>query len=270
MSIHIQVLGSTSSGNSTLLWNSAGRILIDCGFSARYTIKQLQTHHFSFKSLSAILLTHLHSDHLSVSMLNRIVHEKIPLYCHNNIADILSSRRPVLNHEKLLHPFNEEIFTIGSFSAQAFAVPHDSQGGCFGFSITATTADIQKKITVATDLGYPSEDIQTHFHNADVIIIESNHDSAMLEKSSRPQWLKDRIKSIGHLSNEQCTSFIKSILGHSSRLPKAIILAHISQQCNTNCLAQQCVEDMLRQNNFNGIEVIQTFHRKANQLLRLE
>ena len=267
MKINIQVLGSTSSGNCTVIWNKKDAIMIDCGFSQKYICQNLKLINLDLSLISGTLITHTHTDHVQRHILHRLIKEKVPIFCHSKVCKDLDKKYPEIKtarHLNLLKTFKKETVNIGSFKAQAFEVPHDSTGGCFGFNIFSRSNSREKKITVATDLGYPTNDILPHFFNSDVIIIEANHDKDMLENSSRPYWLKKRIAKLGHLSNGQCADLLEEVLNNSKKLPKAIILAHISQECNTNNNAVSCIKNMLRQNNCDTIEIIETYKMKAN------
>ena len=272
MGINLQVLGSTSAGNCTVIWDNRNALLIDCGFSQKYIYQNLKDINLDFTHISGLLITHTHTDHVNKSILSRFVKEHIPIYCHKKVYKDLSKKYQEIALARklnLLNTFSKELFTIGSFKAQAFEVPHDSSGGCFGFNIFSRSNSSKKKITVATDLGYPADTILPHFIDSDLIVIEANHDSDMLENSPRPRWLKKRITRIGHLSNSQCADLLKKVLSRSNKLPKAIILAHISQECNTNNDAVGCIKRMLGQNNYNKIKVIETHKRKANNTVSI-
>lgn len=272
MGINLQVLGSTSAGNCTLVWNSSNALLIDCGFSQKYISRSLNRINLDFSRISGLLITHTHTDHIRRSILSRFIKEGIPLFCHTKVYRDLNRKYDqikVARKLNLLTTFNSDLFSIGTFEAQAFEVPHDSSGGCFGFTIFSRSQTGKKKVTIATDLGYPSERLLPYFIDSDLIVIEANHDSDMLKNSLRPRWLKKRITEIGHLSNSQCAELLKDILNRSNNLPKAIILAHISQECNTNDDAVSCIKKMLLQNNYTGIEVHETFKRKANNTVSI-
>ena len=60
-------LGSGSRGNATLITSGKTTLMIDCGFSAREAVKRLQLLNIDPASLSAILITHEHADHMAVS-----------------------------------------------------------------------------------------------------------------------------------------------------------------------------------------------------------
>lgn len=269
MNTHIQVLGSTSAGNSTIIWNENDFIMVDCGFSQRYTVQNLDNQNLQIENLSGVLITHTHTDHIHESMLTRLLKLQIPLYCHEKTKKWVLNKYPSLEdsfEDDSIITFDQEPFSVGSFTVKGFEVPHDSPGGCFGYNIY-TSEQKPKKVSISTDLGFPGNSLYNYFTDSDVIILESNHDLDMLNDSQRPSWLKRRIRKIGHLSNEQCAEFLKQILENSTRYPKAIILAHISQECNTNEHAVNSIESMLNLNQYSDIEIIQTYKRQANTVL---
>ena len=65
MGVSVSVLASGSRGNSTVIESSQARILVDAGISCRETFKRLKSIGLDPRSLSAILITHEHSDHVS-------------------------------------------------------------------------------------------------------------------------------------------------------------------------------------------------------------
>jgi phosphoribosyl 1,2-cyclic phosphodiesterase len=81
----------------------------------------------------------------------------------------------------------------------------------------------------------------------------------MLENSPRPEWLKKRIREIGHLSNHQCAEFVGEIVQASTEPPRSVMLAHISQQCNTNELAQQATTEVLARTGAPSVRVHESF-----------
>ncbi len=144
---------------------------------------------------------------------------------------------------------------IGSLGIEAFEVPHDSPGGCFGYSLV----DGDARMTLATDVGFPQERLVRHFAGSQTIVIESNHDPDMLERSGRPEWLKRRIRERGHLSNDQCADLLTAVVRSSSVLPATVVLAHISQECNTNMLAVRTASGALARESAAGVTVVETF-----------
>ncbi|HDO26349.1 MAG TPA: MBL fold metallo-hydrolase, partial [Nitrospirae bacterium] len=137
MDLNIRVLGSTSSGNCTVIWDSSSAIMIDCGFSPRYTSQNLEALDLDISSLSGVLITHTHSDHVKRSMLKKLVKEQVPVFCHDGIREGLVNQYRSMRKARdlgLLRTFGKEEFLSGPFRVRGFEVPHDSTGGCFGFN----------------------------------------------------------------------------------------------------------------------------------------
>ena len=61
----LSVLASSSSGNSTLVATERTRLLVDAGLSRKETFERLNAIGVAPETLSAILITHEHSDHIS-------------------------------------------------------------------------------------------------------------------------------------------------------------------------------------------------------------
>ncbi len=228
MEIHIQVLGSSSSGNSTLIWNEQTRLLIDFGFGIRYLQAHLVGLGLSIDEIDAALITHTHYDHVKPTVLKRFAKNQTPVYCTPAMQSDLLDKFPVAAKVNF-RPMNGAQENINDFLVQSFEVPHDVSGGCVGYSIRHGG----KKIVLSTDLGFIPQGLDAHFLESDLIIIESNYDPHMLENSNRPWELIERIKTIGHLSNGQSANFVVQVVEQSDKKPKAVALAHLSQECNT-------------------------------------
>jgi phosphoribosyl 1,2-cyclic phosphodiesterase len=103
--------------------------------------------------------------------------------------------------------------------------------------------------------------------DSDVVVIESNYDAEMLERSGRPAWLKDRIRIGGHLSNEQCAEGILRIVQQSKQPPKVFALAHISKECNTNGMAHDCTASALQQHGITNVAVFETYPQRSSRTM---
>jgi len=245
-SIRLKVLGSSSSGNSTLVWTDEGAVLVDIGFSQRYMNERLSEAGLPFEAIKAVLITHLHGDHINRAMLNKVLREQIPVYLHRRLRPELV-RRFKIKDRRMLRVFEADPFEAGPFTACGFQVPHDSFGGCFAYNLHNSG----KKISIATDMGFPENGLAESFKDSDLIIIESNHDPDLLANSGRSAELIERIRGIGHLSNEQCVRFLDDVLQRSAVMPQAVILAHLSSDCNLPRLAEQGVSRMLQSRSLN-------------------
>ena len=62
--LHLHILGSGSKGNCALIEGPQGLIMIDDGLSRRETLKRMAKLGFSADNVSALLITHEHSDHI--------------------------------------------------------------------------------------------------------------------------------------------------------------------------------------------------------------
>ena len=268
--LHVQSFGSSSAGNCTLVWDNESAVLVDCGFSPRFTNQNLQRLRKNLAEVSAVVITHSHSDHIHPVMVETLLRNKVPIYCHEQVFGSVSKRFKHLMtdyYKKYFRTFDGQDFRIRSLDIHTFEVPHDSEGGCFGYSISKGTDGNRKKVTISTDMGYPKTGLADEFVNSDVIVIESNHDTEMLENSNRPAYLIQRIKNIGHLSNRQSAEFIVDIVNKSYKHPVAVMLAHISQQCNTNELAEECMTSALKKNNFDQTKVEMTYKNMPSNLI---
>jgi phosphoribosyl 1,2-cyclic phosphodiesterase len=268
----VQNLGSSSAGNCTLLRDGSHILLIDCGFPTTYTRTELGRLNLNYSHISGLLITHIHGDHINKWTLKALIENRVPVYCSTEIAKILERKFDFIGKSGrtgIIHPVSDDMLNIAGFRVTGFPVLHDSEGGCLGYSIFKGNNGEQKKITIATDLGNAENGLEEKFADSDVIIIESNHDEEMLENSGRPYILIQRIKKTGHLSNRQCSEFMLTVLKNSVKLPSHIMLAHISQQCNTNKLAAGSLADMLKINNYRDIEIVETFKDRPSKKIVL-
>jgi phosphoribosyl 1,2-cyclic phosphodiesterase len=262
---NVCVLASTSAGNCTVIWNDGLSLLVDCGTSIAYTETSLAGLGLSLRGLSAVFITHCHGDHVNRSAINRLVEYNVPVHCHADVARVLKKNHPALRDKKgALVAYTNEKGRCGGFSYAPFSVPHDSNGGCFGYSFFLDHPAGTRKISIATDIGFAPPDLVARFADSDIIVIESNHDVKMLAESSRPQWLKDRIVKTGHLSNDQCGAFMHEVLTASVNIPAAIVLAHISQECNTNHCAKVRMHETLAVVRQLSVAVVETFKEKPS------
>lgn len=270
--MNTRVLGSSSAGNSTVVWDDQAAILIDCGFRASYIHRHLERLRLPLSSFSGAVLTHLHNDHVHEEIIQELVDNRTPIFLPPKLR--MTARKTftgirLAEAHGLLQTLEEPHSNIGSFNVGAFEVFHDAPGGCYGYIIRKETPERSMKVVMATDVGFTSRPMVEAFANADLMIIESNHDPDMLENSGRPDWLKRRIRERGHLSNEECARFLVEVLNASEKGPEAIILAHVSQECNTIELAIQRTTSALVEAGYSGIRVLPTYRGKPNESVKI-
>lgn len=238
-------LASGSRGNSLLVESKYQRILIDAGLSALQIKSRLESIKIEPDSINAIILTHAHRDHvIGANTFSR--QYGIPIYGHPDTLDELTF---LLNGNKKIVPWKGP-FSIGDIDLEPFRVSHDAFP-TVGYLISHQN----KKMAVCTDLGIVTPEVKDSIKLAQFIILESNHDPEMLLNGPYPWELKERIASrVGHLSNHDCGTFLKSIL-HGN--VQKILLAHLSQENNTPIIARQTVLDYLRIKDESIVEVIE-------------
>ncbi len=213
-------LGSGSKGNATLVQAAETTLLIDCGFSLKYMLSALEQKACVPDDLTAILVTHEHSDHISgVNTLAK--RYNIPVYLTPGTA---RAQKICSEKNQLIHFIADKPILIGDILVKPVTVPHDAREPCqFVFSHD------HRKLGVMTDLGSISSYVADQYSHCDALLLEANHDVPMLWAGPYPPSLKQRvIGDWGHLSNEQAAQF----LSNQESLPKLLVLGHISEKNN--------------------------------------
>lgn len=232
------ILGSGSAGNSTYIETCDNRFLIDAGFSAKKIEERLSIIGVEASTLSAILITHEHGDHiLGAGVLSRKY--KIPIYITQKSYEVAKKRLGKID-EHLIKYIERTFYLSEHTHITPFDVMHDAIQ-TIGFNVQDRQ---ESKLSIATDIGYATNVVKECFRNSDAIIIESNYDPEMLLTGPYPWDVKERVKSKrGHFSNECSAKFIESVYTKNLR---EIFLAHISKDNNTHRLAHKTVTEYLQ------------------------
>ena len=178
-------LYSGSSGNCFLIQSDNTNILVDAGVSLKKIVSALEELKIDINNINAILVTHEHTDHSkSLGMLS--VKYDIPIFINKETLNALGSTCNKIPKNNI-NIFNMlTYFTIEDFKIFPFPVPHDAANPC-GFNIYYNN----KKLTVATDIGYVSDYLMEYLKNSSSILLESNYDPDILKISSYP-YLKSK------------------------------------------------------------------------------
>lgn len=221
-------LFSSSKGNCAYFRSGSDEFLIDAGVSAKRICDALRGIGTDIKNISAIFITHEHSDHikgLSVICKKYGVPVYAPYLCKNYINSYYPEVSPFIVEN---NPGNTVV--LSDTSVTAYATPHDSQG-----SVCYRITTPKGVIGYATDIGHISDQVWEALCGADSVVVESNHDLELLENGPYPRSLKNRILSdYGHLSNCDCGEVLCR-LAYSGT--KHIVLAHLSEENNRPPLA---------------------------------
>ncbi|MBM7622851.1 MBL fold metallo-hydrolase [Sporohalobacter salinus] len=236
ISLEVCSLASGSSGNSIYIATDKRKILIDAGLSGKRISERLDKLSVDGSELDAILVTHEHRDHIKgVGVLSRRFN--LPIYATEKTWAVaeedLGKIKP--NHRCII---NKEGLTLGDLEIESFEIPHDAVDPV-GF----TLKNQSKKVSVATDIGYMTEEIMSNLKNSELVILESNHDLEMLKAGPYPWSLKKRIMSKeGHLSNDDAAATVVELVKNSV---ERILLAHLSKDNNVPELAHLTIKNMV-------------------------
>ena len=232
--MRVTVLASGSKGNSTYIETNKTKILIDAGISYIQVKNRLLERGIALGEIDAIFISHEHSDHVR-ELASILKKTNAVLYIDRISYDVINNK----TNNSLL-PF-KTIFIKNDCKynfEDVFVVPiplsHDSKV-CHGFLMKEDSDEFNQTFASITDTGIIQEKYFKLLSSINTLMIESNHDVDMLVNSSRPWILIQRILSKkGHLSNEECVSYLSKIV---SKDTKNIILAHLSEECNDVNLA---------------------------------
>ncbi|OFI06598.1 putative metallo-hydrolase YycJ [Clostridium acetireducens DSM 10703] len=247
-------LYSGSTGNSIFVSSNNTKLLIDAGLSGKNIDKALNEIGECSKDIDAILVTHEHTDHIKgVGVLSRKY--DIPIYANIPTWEAMSSSIGKLKN-KNIKIINSRELSIKDVDIINYKIPHDAASP-LGYAICHKN----KKACIATDLGFFTKEIKDVAKDADVVLLESNHDIEMLKFGPYPYNLKRRILSnVGHLSNEDCGKAILNIL---SSKPKKIVLGHLSKTNNYPKLAYQTVINILKEKDVTNKDIILSMAKRT-------
>lgn len=235
-------LYSGSSGNSALVEEDGRYLLVDMGRSCRMTINALKALELPLENLNGILVTHEHSDHVA-GLAVFLKRYPVPVYGSTATLRYLAEHALVPAQTELVD-IDGRTADIGGFSVQSFETSHDSVA-CRGYRITTPC---NKVVSIATDLGYVSDEVMANLLLSDVVGLESNYDRGMLMAGPYPYYLKTRIASPnGHLSNDDCASTLVTLAQNGCR---NFSLCHISKENNTPELALENVRAAMHEAGF--------------------
>jgi phosphoribosyl 1,2-cyclic phosphodiesterase len=229
--LRFKSLGSGSSGNATVVQAHDGfrttHLLIDCGLGIRELHKRLGRAGMLAEHVDAIFITHEHADHIGC-VRQFALRERIPVYMSH--GTYVGMGEP--DFEGLLHIACDGVpVAIGSMEVRPFTVPHDARE-----PLQLTCTDGAVRFGVLTDLGRSSDHVMQQLAGCATLLLECNHDPAMLEQSTYPWFLKRRIGGgWGHLANEAAATIAQALRAGGL---KKVVAAHLSEQNNRPDLAR--------------------------------
>ncbi len=243
--LKLHVLASGSAGNAAIVEDTrtSTGVLIDCGICKHELFNRAQGVGFDVRAISAILVTHEHTDH--TKGIGVALRGLAKLGC----APAVYALDPVRTSSKELRDAAAscdvrsfrlgETLSFEGIEAHPFPTSHDASGSC-GFRVESSDGDA---VGFLTDSGIVLPEAHDALRDVRILALESNHDPKMLESGPYPWSVKQRVGSErGHLSNDQAASALEALLGKRT---EQVVAMHVSQNNNTYRLALQGLSDVV-------------------------
>ncbi len=237
MHVIAEMLASGSSGNSMLITAGDHHLLLDAGIGPRILSAALSRRGVTPSSLQAMLLTHEHDDHI----------KGIAGVSRRFETDLVANRRTLsavcqrmeLQRTQELETGGERQF--GNFLVRSFRISHDAVEPV-GYTIRIGSTCI----SYVTDLGCSNEDVSASMAQAQLCVIESNHDLDWLMRGAYPPHMKARVSGeFGHLSNRDASELMVNRVANAGEA--TFWLAHLSAMNNSPSLALRKANKSLSQ-----------------------
>lgn len=237
MTLRFCSLASGSSGNCYLIKTDNKALLIDAGISGKKIFQGLEAADVALENVCGVLVTHEHIDHVkSLPILSKKL-PNVKIYANDSTWD--SIERPVAEEKRASFRTGED-FYIDDFLIRPFPIPHDAADPV-GFSIYIN----DRQISIATDVGHITDEIFCEITNADLLLLEANHEEEILLMGSYPYHLKRRILGEhGHLSNVSAGECLCELIEANPK-KRRILLGHLSRENNDPSVALLAVKNTL-------------------------
>ncbi|CCV64801.1 Metal-dependent hydrolase, beta-lactamase family [Alteracholeplasma palmae J233] len=224
--MEIRVLASGSKGNMTLIKVGDESFFIDAGISISKVKKKMDDYSESIEKVETLFLTHEHSDHIiGLKGLLKLKTIKKVFLTEGTLKGLGSELTELLPEFEIIKADKE--FNYNGVSIYPVMLSHDANEPV-GFIFKKEF----KKLVLLTDTGYVHESYYELLKDAQMYIVEANHNPSLLMNSKRPYYLKQRIlNEKGHLSNLDAAILMNKVIENDK---KAVwVIAHISEDCNT-------------------------------------
>lgn len=226
-------IGSGSAGNGTLVESGDTLLLVDCGFSIKETTARMAKLGVEPSQLSAILLTHEHSDHWKgVAPLARRF--RLPVYLTAGTFNAVAQSAGSGDFQLI---DSHTSFDVGAITVNPVAVPHDARE-----PVQYTFCSGGRKLGILTDLGSLTAHVVAQYSGCHGLLVEANHDLDRLAAGPYPDFLKQRVAgNWGHLNNQQTAALLAQI--DNSRLA-TLVIGHVSTKNNCLKLLQETIAQL--------------------------
>ncbi|HET9010289.1 MAG TPA: MBL fold metallo-hydrolase [Gemmatimonadaceae bacterium] len=240
--MRLWVLGSGSKGNAVLIECGETRVLVDAGFAPRELAGRLAAVGVAPQSIRACVITHEHTDHVKGACAGAA---KWGWALHASEGTAEACPALLGADARTFEPGAS--LTIGDLELRTVPTPHDATAPV---AIVATSSRSGARAGVCYDLGHASDPVKIAMRELDLLVLEANHDEAMLRAGPYPPSVQGRIAGRrGHLSNRAAARLARESASFNL---KHVVLAHLSESCNEPALAERTVSDALTGTRFRG------------------
>ncbi len=185
--VEVFILASGSKGNMAYVKNEGISFFVDAGISYQKIVSKMKAYEEDLQDVKTLFLTHEHQDHIYglKSLLKQ--GSIIEVYLTQGTLDALNSEvKQLLPQTTIIKA--DEPFRFNQFMIHPIMLSHDAKEPV-GFIFE----EEGKRFVVLTDTGYVDQSYTDLLKDADLYLLEANHDPKKLLHSSRPFSLKQKI-----------------------------------------------------------------------------
>ena len=261
--MHLQVLSSGSKGNATLVRADGVVALVDAGLPLRGLEERLEHARVAPRAVQHVVVTHAHLDHSrSAGRLSRkaaaTVHAAERIHGHRALARAPAYAALPIDGERALAPREG----TGHLALGAVRIPHDADP-----TVAVRLEHEGRRAVILTDMGRVDDDVARRLRGAHVLVLEFNHELALLEEGPYPEKLKRRVAGPGgHLSNQEAARMLRTLAGPELH---TLVLAHLSETNNRPELALEAAHGTLSELGRDDVEVLVADQHEIGPNLRV-
>ena len=230
-------IASGSKGNCAFAAAGRTSLLVDAGVSCARIERALRAQGQEPGALAGVLLTHEHHDH--IAGVERLAKKYgLPVYASPKTWEALA--HAVSLPPSLCRSFSYDM-QLGDFRLDFCKISHDAVQPV-GLVLEAAG----RRLAYVTDTGCVTKGMCHSLRRLDALVLEANHDWAMLMQGPYAPALKRRVAGLsGHLANTQAAELLDKLL--EAEPSCRVLLAHLSETNNTPDLAYAAAAKVLEQ-----------------------